>query len=168
MLAAVLTRFGGPEVLRVREVPVPRAGPREVLVRVSATAVNNTDVWTREGAYGLPGQPAALAGWRGPVAFPRIQGGDIAGAVAGVGEGVDPALSGRRVLVDPALYDGPGSDANPVGLLGSEADGGFAQYVVVPAARVHDMTASPLSDEARPAGHRPRRPCRRPDLEEQE
>lgn len=147
MLAAVLTRFGGPEALRVREVPVPRAGPGEVLVRVSAAGVNNTDVWTREGAYGLPGQPEALAGWRGPVDFPRIQGGDIAGAVAGVGDGVDPALAGRRVLVDPALYDGPGSDANPVGLLGSEVDGGFAQYVVVSAARVHDMTASPLSDE---------------------
>lgn len=78
MLAAVLTRFGGPEVLRVREVPVPRPGHGEVLVRVSAAGVNNTDVWTREGAYGLPGQPEALAGWRGPVDFPRIQGGDIA------------------------------------------------------------------------------------------
>ncbi|MBW0106860.1 zinc-binding dehydrogenase, partial [Pseudonocardia sp. KRD291] len=43
--------------------------------------------------------------------------------------------------------DGPGPDANPVGLLGSEADGGFAQYVVVAAGRAHDMTGSPLTDE---------------------
>jgi NADPH:quinone reductase-like Zn-dependent oxidoreductase len=51
------------------------------------------------------------------------------------------------VLVDPALYEHAGDDANPFGLLGSEADGGFAQYTVVAAQRVHDMTGSPLSDE---------------------
>lgn len=148
MQAAVLTAFGGPEVLEVREVEEPCPARGEVLVEVRAAAVNNTDLWTRRGAYGLPGRPDALAGWRGPVAFPRVQGGDIAGVVREVGEGVDPAWRGRRVLVDPALYDGPGDDARPVGLLGSEADGGFAEAVVVAADRVHDMTDSPLSDEA--------------------
>ncbi|MDN5914404.1 MAG: zinc-binding dehydrogenase [Pseudonocardia sp.] len=149
MRAAVLTGFGGPEVLQIRDVPVPVPGSGELLVRVTAAAVNNTDLWTRRGAYGLPGQPDALAGWRGPVAFPRIQGGDIAGVVvaAGDGDGDGRSAVGRRVLVDPAIYDGPGPDANPVGLLGSEADGGFAQYVVVPADRAHDMTGSPLTDE---------------------
>ncbi len=51
------------------------------------------------------------------------------------------------MLVDPAFYADEGEDAVPVGLLGSEADGGFATYVAVDAVRVHDMTASPLSDE---------------------
>ncbi|MDL5159736.1 zinc-binding dehydrogenase [Actinomycetospora termitidis] len=148
MQAAVLTGFGGPEVLRVREVAKPAPGRGEVLVEVRAAAMNNTDLWTRQGAYGLPGRPEALAGWRGPIAFPRIQGGDIAGVVREVGDGVDPAWRGRRVLVDPALYDGPSDDARPVGLLGSEADGGFAEAVVVGAERVHDMSDSPLSDEA--------------------
>ncbi|WP_433800375.1 zinc-binding dehydrogenase [Actinomycetospora sp. CA-084318] len=148
MRAAVLTAFGGPEVLEVREVAEPRPGRGGVLVEVRAAAVNNTDLWTRQGAYGLPGHPDALAGWRGPVAFPRIQGGDMAGVVREVGEGVDAAWRGRRVLVDPALYDGPGDDARPIGLLGSEADGGFADAVVVAADRVHDMTDSPLDDEA--------------------
>jgi NADPH:quinone reductase-like Zn-dependent oxidoreductase len=147
MTAAVLTEFGGPEVLEVRAVPVPRPGDGEVLVRVTAAALNNTDLWTRRGAYGLPGDPDALAGWRGPVAFPRIQGGDIAGEVVAVGPAVDAARVGQRVVVDPALYDGPGPDARPVGLLGSEADGGFAQYVVVADVRAHDVSASPLSDE---------------------
>lgn len=147
MQAAVLTGFGGPEVLRVRAVPVPAPGPGELLVRVTAAAVNNTDLWTRQGAYGLPGRPDALAGWRGEVVFPRIQGGDIAGVVVAAGDEGGRAAVGRRVLVDPALYDGPGPDANPVGLLGSEADGGFAGYVVVPSVRAHDMTGSPLSDE---------------------
>ena len=147
MLAAVLTGFGGPEVLELRTVPVPVPGAGEVLVRVTAAALNNTDLWTRRGAYGVPGDPDALAGWRGPVDFPRIQGGDIAGEVAAVGDGVDPGRVGRRVVVDPAFYDGPGPDAGPIGLLGSEADGGFAGYVVAADERAHDVTDSPLSDE---------------------
>src|SRR5690349_1623796 len=124
MTAAVLTAHGGPEVLEVRSVPVPPPGPGELLVRVTAAALNNTDVWTREGAYGLPGDPDARVGGRGPVAFPRSQGGDIAGLVAAVGEGVDPARVGGGVLVDPGFYDADGRDAQPVGLLGSEATAG--------------------------------------------
>ncbi|MDF2978194.1 MAG: Zn-dependent oxidoreductase [Actinomycetospora sp.] len=147
MRAAVITAFGGPEVLELRTVAVPRPGDGEVLVRVAAAALNNTDLWTRRGAYGLPGDPDALAGWRGPVAFPRIQGGDIAGEVVAVGAGVDAARVGERVLVDPAFYDGPGPDASPVGLLGSEADGGFAEYVVAAADRAHDVSSSPLDDD---------------------
>lgn len=139
MTAAILTRHGGLEALELhRDWPVPRPGPGEVLVRVTAAALNNTDVWTREGAYGTAADPDALSGWRGPIDFPRIQGGDIAGVAV---------ESGRRVLVDPAIYRDGGQDAPPVGLLGSEADGGFAEYVVVPADQVHDVTASPLSDE---------------------
>jgi NADPH:quinone reductase-like Zn-dependent oxidoreductase len=143
----VLTRFGGPDAVELRTVPDPRPGPGEVRLRVTAAAVNNTDLWTREGAYGLPGDPAALAGWLGPVDFPRIQGADVAGVVDEVGDGVDDGLLGRRVLVDPATYEGAGSDPRLVGVLGSESDGGFAEHVVVPAAAAHDMTGSPLTDE---------------------
>lgn len=148
MKAVVLTAHGGPEVLRScgdRSRPVPRSG--EVLVRVLAAAVNNTDVWTRQGVYGLPGAPNARAGWRGPIDFPRVQGGDICGVVAEVGPGVDADLIGRRVLVDPALYRDDTEDAPPVGLLGSEADGGFAEFVVVAADQAHNVTDSSLSDE---------------------
>jgi NADPH:quinone reductase-like Zn-dependent oxidoreductase len=148
MMAAVLTRHGGADALEVRrDWPVPTAGSGEVLVRVGATAVNNTDIWTREGAYGLPGEPDAKSGWRGAVRFPRIQGGDIAGLVVVVGADVPADLLGRRVLVDPAIYRDDSGDAPPVGLLGSEADGGFATYVVVAAAHAHDVSDSPLSDE---------------------
>lgn len=148
MAAAVLTRHGGADALEVRaDWPVPAAGSGEALVRVTAAAVNNTDIWTREGAYGLPGQPDAKAGWRGPIDFPRVQGGDIAGLVVAVGADVPAELVGRRVLVDPAIYRDDGPNAPPVGLLGSEADGGFATYVAVPAAQAHDVTDSPLSDE---------------------
>ncbi|PRY58685.1 zinc-binding dehydrogenase [Glycomyces artemisiae] len=147
MRAVRITGHGGPEVLEPAAVPVPVPQPGEVLVRVGAVALNNTDLWTREGSYGRPGDPGALSGWRGPVDFPRIQGADVAGRVAAVGPGAAPDLVGRRVVVDPAVYDGDGPDANPVGLMGSERDGGYAEFVTAPAARVHDMTSSPLSDD---------------------
>ncbi len=152
MRAAVLTRFGGPEAVEVRDVEDPQPGPGQVRVRVSAAATNNTDLWTREGAYGLPGDPDALAGWMGPVDFPRIQGADVTGTVDAVGPGVDTAWRGRRVLLDPATFapahGATASEGEPrlVGVLGSESDGGFAEYVVVPVDRAHDMTGSPLED----------------------
>lgn len=146
MQAARLTRHGGPEALELATVPVPSPAVGEVLVRVGACALNNTDLWTREGAYGLPGNADALAGWRGHLDFPRIQGGDVAGTIVAVGPGGDGAQVGTRVLVDPALYDTDKDDANPIGLLGSERDGGYASYIAVSAERAHDVGASPLSD----------------------
>lgn len=145
MIAAALEAHGGPDQLVVRDVPEPVPGPGEVCLGVSAAAVNNTDIWTREGAYGAsPGEPT---GWLGvPIECPRIQGADVAGWVRAVGDGVDRSLVGRRVLVDPAEYDGPDPEASPASILGSERDGGFAERLVVPAAQVHDVTDSPLTD----------------------
>ena len=147
MRAVRIGRHGGSEVLELAEVPVPDPAAGEALVKVSAVALNNTDLWTREGAYGRPGDPGALSGWRGPIDFPRIQGADVAGRVAAVGAGVDGGLVGRRVVVDPAIYDGEGPDAHPVGLMGSERDGGYAEYVTAPAERIHDVAESPLTDD---------------------
>lgn len=147
MRAVRIAAHGGPEVLELVEVAVPTPPAGEVLVQVSAVALNNTDLWTREGAYGRPGDPEALSGWRGPIDFPRIQGADVAGRVVAVGGGVDENLVGRRVVVDPASYDAEGPDANPVGLMGSERDGGYAEYVTARAERVHDVTESPLTDD---------------------
>src|SRR5665648_225303 len=148
MMAAVLTKFGGPEVLELHhDWPRPRPKSHQLVVKVTAAAVNNTDIWTRQGAYGLPEDPSAQAGWLGSFDFPRIQGGDIAGVVVEVGPGVTGELLGRRVLVDPALYGSGDENASPVGFLGSEADGGFAQYVAVDASHAHDVQDSPLSDE---------------------
>ncbi|MFF1519990.1 zinc-binding dehydrogenase [Streptomyces sp. NPDC058305] len=147
MRAVRVTRHGGPEVLEFTEVAVPAPQAGEVLVKVRAVALNNTDLWTREGAYGRPDDPKALSGWRGPIDFPRIQGADVAGRVAAVGTGVTGGLVGRRVVVDPGIYDTTGPDAHPVGLMGSEGDGGYAEYVTAPQERVHDVTESPLTDD---------------------
>ncbi|MFV0457604.1 MAG: zinc-binding dehydrogenase [Actinomycetales bacterium] len=144
--AAVITGHGGLEVIEVRDVPLPMPGEDEVLIRVSAAGCNNTDLWTREGTYGLRGESGQPGGWLGPLDFPRIQGGDVVGRVVRCGAGVAADLLGSRVLVDPANYGGSQQDALPVDVLGSERDGGFAEYVVVPQVRAHRVDDSPLSD----------------------
>lgn len=150
MTAAVLVAHGGPEMLEVRDdVEVPRPAAGEVRLRVTAAGVNTTDVWTRQGSYGTPQDPRAVAGWTGvPITVPRIQGGDAVGRVVELGAGADPALLGRRVLVDPITYGRRDDASEPTieGVLGSEEDGGFAEQLCVAADRVHDVTDAPLSD----------------------
>ena len=159
MRAALLLGVGGPEMLEVRDdVPVLEVAPGEVLVRVAACGVNNTDINTRVGWYsrsvttattGSAYREAAShdAGWsRGGLTYPRIQGADVVGAVTDVGRGVPDDLIGHRVLVDPWLRAGHHSkDTQAAGYLGSERDGGFAEYCSVPRENVHPV-ASGLSD----------------------
>ena len=149
MTAAVLTAFGGPEALVVRhDVPVPHPGADEVLIEVSGAGVNNTDIWTREGGYGREGDPEAVAGWKGvPLDFPRIQGGDIAGRIVDVGSSVDRQRIGQRVIVDPGIFESADlEEPELVEVIGSERDGGFAEYVAVPSSSAHDVSDAPLDD----------------------
>lgn len=145
MTAAVTMQHGDLDTIVVRDdwpTPVPPAG--HVLIAVSAAAVNNTDIWTRLGAYGTASDPDAVAGWLGvPLDFPRIQGADVSGVVVGTGPGISEEAVGRRVIVDPAVEY---QDGVPSRILGSEVDGGFAQYVTAPAGAVHDVSDSPLTD----------------------
>ena len=136
MRAVLLTGHGGPERLDYREdVAEPAPGAGEVLIAVGAAAINNTDIWTREGAYGSAEDPAAVSGWRRePMAFPRIQGADVAGRIVAVGAGVPETRIGERVIVNPVLYSDLGDGLVGMGYLGSERDGGFAEFVAVPAA----------------------------------
>ncbi|MDQ3589970.1 MAG: alcohol dehydrogenase catalytic domain-containing protein, partial [Actinomycetota bacterium] len=99
MKATLLTGHGGPEKLEYREdVPIPKTAEGEVLIKVGAAGINNTDIWTREGAYGTQDDPATTSGWRrgNPMRFPRIQGADIVGRIVGVGRGVNASRIGER------------------------------------------------------------------------
>lgn len=154
MCAVQLTAHGGPEVLRwATDVPVPRPGPGEVLVRVTAAGVNNTDINTRLGWYAPEvtgateeGTTGAAGGWSGGIAFPRIQGADLCGRVVALGAGVTGVTMGARVTC-PTNQAEPTADA-PLAYvaLGSEYDGAFAQFCVVPARHLYDVSASPLTD----------------------
>lgn len=142
MSGVLLTAHGGPEVLVWRDdLPVPVPGTGEVLVRVLAAGVNMTDVNTRVGWYGA----GEAAGWAGAMAFPRIQGADLCGRVVANGPGAEWPLGARVVC---ATNQPEPSEANPMGFvaIGSEYDGAFAQFCVVPARHLHDVSASPLSD----------------------
>ena len=143
MSGVQLTRHGGPEALVWRDdIPVPRPAAGEVLVQVLAAGVNRTDVNTRIGWYGREGR----AGWAGEMAFPRIQGSDLCGRIVALGAGVEGLALGARVICP--TNQGEPTDENPLAFvsIGSEFDGAFAQYCVVRAKHLHDVTSSPLSD----------------------
>lgn len=145
MRAALLTGFGGPEKLVLRDdVPRPRVTAEDVLIEVGACGVNNTDLWTRQGAYGREDDPNAISSWQ-PMQFPRIQGSDIAGRIVEVGADVSPNRIGERVIVDPTLYRGGGGGLYEAGFIGSGRDGGFAEFTSVPAANAHPIKSN-LSD----------------------
>jgi putative PIG3 family NAD(P)H quinone oxidoreductase len=93
MRAVGIEKAGGPEVLGVVEVPVPRPGGGEVLIAVEAAGVNRPDVFQRQGLY--PPPPGAS----------EIPGLEVAGTVVAVGEGVAEPVTGSRVC---ALLAGGG------------------------------------------------------------
>ena len=143
MSGVQLVRHGGPEALVWRDdLPVPQPGPGEVLVQVLAAGVNATDINTRTGWYGS----GVAAGWAGALGFPRIQGSDLCGRVVALGAGVDSLAVGARVIC-PTNQSEPTAQ-NPLHFvsIGSEYDGAFAQYCLVPARHLHDVTRSALSD----------------------
>ncbi len=147
MKAIILTGHGGPAKLEYREDwPVPYVAPDEVLVKVGACGINNTDVWVREGAYGSSDDPEAIASFGdSPLQFPLIQGADIAGSIVAVGNAVDPVRIGERVMVDFGIYERDGDDIPSDDYIGAGRPGGFAEYVAVPAANAHAVDTS-LSD----------------------
>ncbi|EGU56223.1 alcohol dehydrogenase zinc-binding domain protein [Vibrio nigripulchritudo ATCC 27043] len=142
MSGVQLVGHGGLDKLEYRHdlyVPIPDVG--EVLIKVGASAVNNTDINTRIGWYsksvstqtnnggieGFESVESSDASWSGaPLQFPRIQGADCCGEIVAVGEGVDPNRVGERVLVR-SIQQLSESDITCI-TFGSECNGSFAQY----------------------------------------
>jgi len=147
MRAVLLTGHGGPEVLQLRDdVPVPAIGSRDVLVKIGAAGVNNTDLNTRLAWYSKGEGDAADASWTGePIRFPRIQGIDICGTIVEVGADISPDRVGERVLVEPCLREHGGQVKDPPWFLGSECDGGFAEYCAIAGRHAHKVVSA-LSD----------------------
>lgn len=109
MKAILMTERGGPEVLTLVEVPDPKVGPGEILIRVGAVSVNFSDVMRRRGDdYPVPTR------------LPFIPGGEVSGTVAALGEGVDGPAVGTEVFA----------------LVGADGSGGYADLAVAYAPNV--------------------------------
>jgi NADPH2:quinone reductase len=118
MKAICVRAFGGPEVLRLDEVPDPAPGPGQVLVEIKAAGVNPSDTYVRSGTYAVTPP------------LPYIPGGDGAGVVKAVGPEVRGMKPGDRVYVS--------------GTAGVRPVGTYAELAVTEARHVHPL-AAPLS-----------------------
>ncbi len=139
MKAVRVTGYGDVDKLEVVDIPVPEPKADEVLVNVKVCAINNTEIWMREGAYGS----GTKSGWRPEgVQFPRIPGSDITGQVVKVGSSVPQSMVGRDVVLFPFTSSGESGFehiSEDMSFIGSEYDGGYAEYVVWPAELCFDM-----------------------------
>lgn len=164
MRAVVLTGYGGVEKLEYREdVPMPQPAAGEVLVRVGACGINNTDVNLRTRWYDRAGNEAlsedvgrkgvaldggsddqAAASWNTEaVTFPRIQGAAVVGQIVAVGNGIDARRLNERVILDPQVRDlSRPLRAQLVAYLGGDRDGGFAEYVAFPADNAYPVISA--------------------------
>ena len=135
MKALCFYEHGGLDVLQYADVPDPTPGPGEVLLQVNACAINHLDVWVRRGWPGLK------------LEMPHWGSADVAGLIAGLGEGVAGWEVGQRVVVDPGIstaedeFTRRGEDSLSPGyhILGEQVRGGAAEYTVVPACNLLAM-----------------------------
>ena len=140
MRAVYLTGFGDYDQLRYREdAEKPEPAPGEVLIRVAAAGVNNTEINIRTNWYARSrvevDNNARTSDGSNDVVLPRIQGADACGYIEAVGAGVDPGRIGERVLVDPTI--------RAFGqYFGAHRDGGFAEYTVVPSENAHRVEST--------------------------
>jgi NADPH:quinone reductase-like Zn-dependent oxidoreductase len=144
MKAMVLTGHGDVSMYHWHEDwPTPQPGPDDVVVKVGACGLNNTDVNTRSGWYSKAVDEATTGGaysevndedptWGGrPLTFPRIQGADPVGRVVAIGANADPSLMGKRVLIDGWIRDwNDPHNMDKTGYFGSEKNGGYAEYTM--------------------------------------
>ncbi|WP_087016397.1 alcohol dehydrogenase family protein [Thaumasiovibrio subtropicus] len=147
MKGVQLIGHGGLDRLEFREdLPIPTLGENDVLIRVAAAGVNNTDLNTRIGWYSKGDNDAEDASWSGDaLTFPRIQGADVCGHIVAVGSAVSDSRLGERVLIEPCLTLANDNPLTTPWYFGSECDGGFAEYTRVAAQHAFKIESS-LSD----------------------
>lgn len=132
MKAVVFKQHGDLDQLTYTNVPEPKIGPDEVLVKVKACALNHLDIWTRQGMPGIS------------IPLPHILGCDVCGTVEEAGRTAKGIQKGTRVVVAPGISCGrckwcrAGWDSlcDQYKILGFQIDGGYAEFVKVPARNI--------------------------------
>jgi zinc-binding alcohol dehydrogenase/oxidoreductase len=140
MKAIRLHELGGPENLVYEDVPNPEPGPGEVVVRLSAAALNRRDVFVTRGMY--PGAKQE--------ALPVTLGSDGSGEVVARGDGAEGPDEGTEVVINPALHwgDDPAKPGKEYRILGLPDEGTFAQFVKVPGDHVFPKPSHLSHEEA--------------------
>ena len=152
MKAVVTAGNGGYEKLEYTDVAIPEIMRDEVLIKVLAAGVNNTDINTRLGWYSSsitdstnatsddkPSLRSTNGGWSKQTPFPLIQGTDCCGQVVSIAQDGDSNLLGKRVLIRPCVREHGFNSLDSV-WMGSDFDGAFAQYVKVRASEIFPIT----------------------------
>lgn len=144
MKGVQLTQHGNLDALSFRDdISLPQPASTDVIVKVAAAGVNNTDINTRKGWYSKSDNNLDDAGWAGtPIALPRIQGADVCGHIVAVGSAVNSNRIGERVIIEPCITHANGKDLPRPWYFGSECDGGFAQYTRVASCHAYRVESS--------------------------
>jgi len=132
MKAVVFREHGEVDKLEYTDIERPEPGPDEVRVKIAACALNHLDIWVR-----LGGRPVTIP-------MPHIGGSDVSGFVDKVGDGVEGIEAGARCIVAPGLSDGADdycmtgreSGSPSFKILGFQTQGGYAEYICVPARNI--------------------------------
>ena len=139
MYAWILNDTRGPSSYTLTEVDTPEPGPGEVRVKLVMSALNRLDLWM---SMGLPA----------PKSFPHVPGGDGAGVIDALGEGVDGLAEGDEVVINPSIGYAPTTDHIPfsgkLGVLGEHTWGTMGEYVALPAINVAPKPAHLDWDQA--------------------
>jgi NADPH:quinone reductase-like Zn-dependent oxidoreductase len=144
MKAIAIRAHGGPEVVKLEDLPDPQPAPGQVVVAVKATALNHLDIWVRKGWPGLK------------LAFPHVLGSDVAGVVEAVGPGVDAVKVGDAVVVNPSLgcgrcercLSGEENLCRRFAILGEHVSGGQSEKLAILARNVLPKPANLSFEEA--------------------
>jgi NADPH:quinone reductase-like Zn-dependent oxidoreductase len=144
MRAIAMRAHGGPEVLRLEDLPEPEAAPGKVVVRVRAVALNHLDIWVRRGWPGLK------------LTWPHVPGADVAGVVEAVGPGVEGVSPGQEVVLNPgvscgrcrACLLGRDDECRQYSILGEHVSGGYRELLAVPPQNLLEKPANLSFEEA--------------------
>lgn len=128
MRVVAIQQHGGVDQMKLDHWPVPRAETNHALVEIKACGLNYMDVFV---LHGMPDLPTKM---------PRIPGGDVAGIVRQVGEGVDPAWIGKRVVLFPRFPKG--------GVLGEHGNGGLCEFISVDQQQLIEIPEAVTFEEA--------------------